>query len=1113
MDDAQTANNLNLCFNVFNVIIHLIVYNVQVSSSECCPCTFYLGYVSGSSFINISGVQHGWLLPTTSHLVRVRYLHSDSKSRNDNNNNNKPTNNNFKDKDPQEQSTTSHVTTNIDIGQTRFTSAATSNKALHSLVESMDTTIKRAREQINPGDLLSVWGIVALISIIVVAPMAIRHMQRSDTNYDDLDPEDPIADLANFVRAEYRKGGIGLANGDGEQGANSAMGGLVADLLRSPQIQNAVNDLINSIITSPQFKKSCSILLKELWADLVEDPETLKQVIHLLYNAIQDEAIKDAAVQLVTEVFSDKEVLDELVELTQRLGQERKVQQATQGLLVESAHNALNDPEILDHSMEFATDVVGDDVVQQTAGEALYNTLSYAVRPTLSVFLTVLGTGLLVLSVVAFRHASSPENQTFDVALSSLEKLDLVQGLTKLLFLPWDALVAFSNTCAWFMMLPFRAISGFLQGMGWAGNVTVDGINQLISWVLNFPILFAQTALGVVGNGLSMTLQALANQFRAVGEALSGTIFGTMFLGLADGFGSLVSGLDSSWNWTNEAVASGAYAVEAIAKRLVHIYQHVGSYVTAALGLCLINGKCSNAEGSSAAANEQIIKPHILMIVMDDLGSQDLGIHGSGIHTPHANKLALQGVYLDNYYVLPYCSPTRAALLSAKYPLHTGVHNVIWPPSTAGLPLQEETLADLLHRAGYHTTAIGKWHIGHSNWNQTPTFRGFDEFFGFYYGGEDYYTHMHNGGYDLRHDQQRHCGKGCSRVAAEAVGNYSSPLFAKETIRMLHDYLEKQSARDAKSVKPLFQYLAFQAVHCPNEVPEEYVDMYDNFTTFSPQRKIYAGMLTAADDAIGEVIDAYKKAGIWNDTLVIFTTDNGGPTTVGCIQGSSNYPKRGGKCTLWEDGTTGDGFIGGPALQNLGVSGRRRFRHLFHVVDWLPTIAEWVGVVPRNLDQLDGMSQVDSLRYGGATRTELFVGFSDNENGGHQSWFGPSLRHLNWKIIQGDYGGPDEENPKAIGIKHPMPGGSANSSYLLFDLEMDPMETLNLADDYPEILQDMIYKLQLYQQSYVAPQVNDGSDCPFPGFVNYTGVGPTWEPWCTPDDLTPQEYSISQTME
>ncbi|KAL3901081.1 MAG: hypothetical protein SGARI_006127, partial [Bacillariaceae sp.] len=199
----------------------------------------------------------------------------------------------------------------------------------------------------------------------------------------DVDPEDPVMDLAKMIRNEY----FGLQDGEDGTGGVSAMGidKIVADVLRSPQIQEAVNDLVVKVIQSPQFKNACQVLLKELLRDLLDDPDTLKQVIHLLQNAIADEKIKEASIQLVTEVFGDERVLDELVVLVQRLGMEQQVQAATQALLVESAHNALNDPEILDHSMEFATDVVGDDVVQQTAGEALYNTMSYAVRPTLSV--------------------------------------------------------------------------------------------------------------------------------------------------------------------------------------------------------------------------------------------------------------------------------------------------------------------------------------------------------------------------------------------------------------------------------------------------------------------------------------------------------------------------------------------------------------------------------------------------------------------------------------------------------------------------------------------------------------------------------------------------------
>jgi arylsulfatase A-like enzyme len=267
-------------------------------------------------------------------------------------------------------------------------------------------------------------------------------------------------------------------------------------------------------------------------------------------------------------------------------------------------------------------------------------------------------------------------------------------------------------------------------------------------------------------------------------------------------------------------------------------------------------------------------KPHIVMIVLDDLGSHDLGMHGTGIRTPHSDRMAEQGIYLENYYVLPYCSPTRAALLSGKYPLHTGVHNWIHPKSTAGLPLEDETLADLLQRAGYETHAVGKWHVGHSRWEQTPTYRGFSSFFGFYTGGEDYFQHTQDKGYDLRYDRTQYCGQGCSQIVDER-GNYSTTVFTREAIRVVQDYSTTEQQKD----HPLFLYLAFQAVHCPNQVPQEYMDRYSNHTDWIDRRKNYAGMLTAADEGIGNVTQALQDAGLWENTLVIFTTDNGGPTT------------------------------------------------------------------------------------------------------------------------------------------------------------------------------------------------------------------------------------------
>ena len=358
------------------------------------------------------------------------------------------------------------------------------------------------------------------------------------------------------------------------------------------------------------------------------------------------------------------------------------------------------------------------------------------------------------------------------------------------------------------------------------------------------------------------------------------------------------------------------------------------SLIVVTLVTILANSEQHHNDDVDSNNKAKIKLPHILMIVMDDLGSYDLGMHGTGMHTPNCDSLAKNGIYLDSYYVLPYCSPTRSALLSGKYPIHTGVQIPIARKSTSGLPLEDETLADLLLR-NYTTHAVGKWHIGHSSWEQTPTFRGFDSFYGFYGGGQDYFKHFSEGGYDMRYDRKPKCGEGCSQIVDER-GNYSTHVFTREALHIIQDYAKATTNRNQQdsSNKQLFLYLAYQAVHCPNEVPDHYIHpRYTSQTGWTDQRKSYAGMLTAADEGIGNVTAALKSIGLWEDTLVIFTTDNGGPVYAGCPQGSSNYPKRGGKASVWEGGITGDAFLSGPALSRFaGIKPNTRFPHLFHVV-------------------------------------------------------------------------------------------------------------------------------------------------------------------------------------
>lgn len=486
--------------------------------------------------------------------------------------------------------------------------------------------------------------------------------------------------------------------------------------------------------------------------------------------------------------------------------------------------------------------------------------------------------------------------------------------------------------------------------------------------------------------------------------------------------------------------------------------------------------------------------PHILFVIVDDLGSHDLGIHGSGIRTPVADQLVRDGVYLENYYVQPYCSPTRASILSGRYPLHTGLHGVISAWETKGLPLEEETLPQTLRRAGYQTHAVGKWHLGHSRWEQTPTFRGFQSFYGYYLGEGDYFKHTSleplphapSIGYDMHHDHREFCGEGCSRLVDER-GNYSTHVFTRETIRLIEEYDKKDG--------PLFLYLAHQAVHWPDEVPEEYAEPYQNRTDWSGRRKQYAGILAASDESIANVTKALRKKGMWNDTLVVFTTDNGGPNAVCGVQGSSNFPRRGGKCTIYEGGTTGDGFMSGPALGSiLGIQSGSRYPNLFHVVDWLPTLAKITGAQPQG-KLLDGVDHLSSLQ-GHSTeppREDIFVGYSRSYPIS-TGWYGPAIRYQNWKLIQGKSGGPESSTDSPLGTPTPAEGGIPGT-YLLFDLSKDPNEEHDVASEHPAVLQALRAKLQEYQKSYTPP-IEDDPNCPFPGLQNTSEFGPSWIPWC-----------------
>lgn len=303
----------------------------------------------------------------------------------------------------------------------------------------------------------------------------------------------------------------------------------------------------------------------------------------------------------------------------------------------------------------------------------------------------------------------------------------------------------------------------------------------------------------------------------------------------------------------------------------------------------------AEAEDQPSAAPPQ--PPHIIFILTDDQGYHDVGYHGSDIETPTLDRLAAEGVKLENYYIQPICTPSRSQLLTGRYQIHTGLqHSIIRPRQPNCLPLDQVTLPQKLQEAGYSTHMVGKWHLGFYRKECLPTRRGFDTFLGSLTGNVDYYTYDNCDGpgvcgFDLHEGES---------VAWGLSGQYSTMLYAQRASHILASHSPQ---------KPLFLYVAFQAVHTPLQSPREYLYRYR--TMGNVARRKYAAMVTCMDEAVRNITWALKRYGFYNNSVIIFSSDNGGQT----FSGGSNWPLRGRKGTYWEGGVRGLGFVHSPLLK------------------------------------------------------------------------------------------------------------------------------------------------------------------------------------------------------
>ena len=323
--------------------------------------------------------------------------------------------------------------------------------------------------------------------------------------------------------------------------------------------------------------------------------------------------------------------------------------------------------------------------------------------------------------------------------------------------------------------------------------------------------------------------------------------------------------------------------------------------------------------GSPRAAAAPALRPNIIYIVSDDQGWKDVGFNGSDILTPNLDALARTGVQFEQFYALPMCTPSRAALMTGRYPFRYGLQTGVIPSGGAyGLALDEFLLPQALHDAGYRTAAVGKWHLGHAKREYWPKQRGFDSYYGCLVGEIDHFKHTAHGVVDWYRDN----------TLANDEG-YDTDLLGAEAVRIVLGH-DKNS--------PLFLYLAFTAPHTPYQAPAAWLEKYKHIE--DEGRRNYAGQISAMDEWIGQLVAALDRAGLRDNTLIVFHSDNGG-TRSSVFAGESavkgdlppnNGVYRDGKGTLYEGGTRVCGLANWPGRLAPGKVGWPR-PYLRHVSD------------------------------------------------------------------------------------------------------------------------------------------------------------------------------------
>ncbi|CRK98040.1 CLUMA_CG011409, isoform A [Clunio marinus] len=529
-------------------------------------------------------------------------------------------------------------------------------------------------------------------------------------------------------------------------------------------------------------------------------------------------------------------------------------------------------------------------------------------------------------------------------------------------------------------------------------------------------------------------------------------------------------------------------------------------------------------------------KPNIVIIMADDLGFNDVSFHGSSeIPTPNIDALAYNGVILNRFYTPPLCTPSRSSFMTGKYPSKIGMHEFVIPSDEPwGLPLEEKIMPEYFKEAGYKTALIGKWHLGFYKKAYTPTMRGFDSFFGYlgpYIGYYDYTLKMHDRNYSRGYDMRRNLKVNHIKQPKR----YATDLFTDEAVNLI-------SKHDTKD--PLFLVLSHLAPHAGNEFPDnpleapvEEIKKFDYIK--DPKRRTLAAMISVMDQGIGRVVTALNDKGIMNETIILFYSDNGGPTEGQHSTAASNHPLRGQKGTAYEGGCRVVACIYSPLIKR-----PQRVSNDFMYVTDLLKLFTTAASIETDDESLDSVNQWETISEGlKSPRQEILynienaVGYSaimydgwklinGSENMNTNTWIGVSgfenvnvsFRSYIKKVFESEAA---KSLPKlsAVTIKEMRAAATVtceNSEHSrdvksttglkLFEIINDPCEQHDLVNAYDEKVSFLVALLENHIQNVVPSKRKLMDPNCDPAHFNYT-----WTWWQEVDEST-SNHSYKDTL-